>query len=135
MIRSRCAWLVVLCCGCGLAESDVPGDDDGGPSEPTLSCANMDTILEPANEAIVETTMSVRVRWNASNVPVRTVSLNDDAGISYSPTSSEALSGGATRYTYELPAGGHFRFEMRWACHTSSGPETLTSGIRFHTQP
>ena len=130
----RLAWFVVLC-ACSLESSDDFEDGYGGPEEPDPMCARTDTILEPANEAIVSPRMFVVVRWNATKVPFRDMSLTDDLGNIFSPTSHENLTLLSTRYLYELPAARAFTFEMAWSCHTNSGPETIRSRIRFHTQP
>ena len=93
------------------------------------------TIFEPADEATVPTTMQVRIRWNQPNIPDRYSSMSDDFGNFFIPKDYETLGDGSTRNTYDLPAAGHFNFEIGWFCDAGNdGPEIKLAQVRIHTQ-
>jgi len=131
----RLALLLPVLAGCELFFEET--DPDDGETSPTSDCGEVytGTIFEPADGATVPTTFDVRVRWNQPDIPDRFTGMSDDFGNYFIPKDWEILGDGSTRDRYELPAGGHFNFDMGWYCDAANGgTEVVLAHVRVHTQ-
>src|SRR4051812_43457639 len=128
MLRLACLALVVST-GCLYEEGHKPGSEpDAGhtPIDPSQCEPHTATIFEPADGAIVPRPATFRVRWNEPGIPDRYTSMEDDFGNFFISEGAETVNGdGSISSVYELPAGGHFNFEIGWFCDAGNDGPTI----------
>jgi hypothetical protein len=128
---------VVLSTGCLYEKGQTPGIGDDVDSGVHDCAPHTATIFEPADGAIVPRPATFRVRWNESGIPDRYMSMEDDFGNFFISQGAETVNGdGSISSMYNLPAGGHFNFEIGWFCDAANdGPTVPLAKIRLATAP
>jgi hypothetical protein len=126
---------LVLATGCLYEEGRTPGPDAGTHIDPSQCEPHTATIFEPADGAIVPRPATFRVRWNEGGIPDRYMSMEDDFGNFFISEGAETVNGdGSISSVYDLPAGGHFNFEIGWFCDAANdGPTIPLAKIRIAT--
>lgn len=127
----RVAWILVPLSACAV----FPDDPD--PIVEHACETYTGKIFEPTDGATVSGVVSVRMRWNASEVPDRYISMRDDFSHYFIGGATEVHGDGSESLAFpELPPGGTFTFEMGWICDAGNGgPSVPLATVRFHTAP